>query len=293
MKAVSSTEPRVNNDKRRAIDKSLLVKALGFSATLLHGDTAVLDRWLWLRRRLPRTLNGEKVIDIGCGTGAFSIGAALRGYDVLGLSWDERNQTVASQRAELCNAPSATFEVLDVRQLDSRSDLSGKYDFAICCENVEHILDDRKLIVDIAACLKPGGRLLLTTPYYHFRPITSGDMGPFVEVEDGAHVRRGYTKSMLKELCSHANLRVEDVSYCTGYLSQKAMLVLRSLSKIHPLLAWAVILPFRIVPPVFDRAVGAITRWPYYCICIEAYKPRYQPVDDLLSKSDMVRLTNR
>lgn len=35
--------------------KSILVKLLGFPATLIHGDPLVLDRWLWLRRYLPET----------------------------------------------------------------------------------------------------------------------------------------------------------------------------------------------------------------------------------------------
>ena len=85
---------------------------------------------------------------------------------MLGLSWSARNQEVAGYRARLCNARSAAFDVLDVRRLDTRQDLIGKYDVAICCETIEHIIDDRKLIVDIAGCLKPGGRLLLTTPYF-------------------------------------------------------------------------------------------------------------------------------
>ncbi len=147
------------------MDKSLLVRIIGFPATLLHGDTLVLDRWLWLRDRLPKTKNGDTLLDIGCGTGAFSVGAALRGYESLGLSWDERNQRVAGERANICKAHSAKFEVLDVRRLDMRSDLLGRYDIAICLENIEHIIDDRKLLTDIAACMKPGGRLLLTTPY--------------------------------------------------------------------------------------------------------------------------------
>ena len=113
------------------LDESLLVKMFGFPATLIHGDTAVLDRWLWLRKHLPETCNGEKLVDIGCGTGAFTIGAALRGYEVLGLGWSERNQEVAGYRARLCHARSAAFEVLDVRQLDTRQDLIGNYDVAI------------------------------------------------------------------------------------------------------------------------------------------------------------------
>src|SRR5258708_2658920 len=85
-----------------AMDKSLLTKIIGFPATLIHGDTLILDRWLWLKTRLPETGNGEKLLDIGCGTGAFSIGAALRGYEALGLSWDKRNQQVAGERAKIC-----------------------------------------------------------------------------------------------------------------------------------------------------------------------------------------------
>ena len=257
------------------MDKSLLVRIIGFPATLLHGDTLVLDRWLWLRDRLPKTKNGDTLLDIGCGTGAFSVGAALRGYESLGLSWDERNQRVAGERANICKAHSAKFEVLDVRRLDMRSDLLGRYDIAICLENIEHIIDDRKLLTDIAACMKPGGRLLLTTPYLLYRPITQGDMGPFSPLEDGGHVRRGYTPRMLEELCKHAGLVVEQISFCSGFLSQKVTWLLRELSRIHHLLAWAVVLPLRILPPLLDPLIHKLTNWPYFSITLEAYKPRY------------------
>ena len=124
-----------------------LVRILGFPATLIHGDTLVLDRWLWLKKHLPRIPNGSKrVLDIGCGSGAFTIGLARRGYRSLGLSWDRRNREVAIERAAICRAKGAEFEILDVRRLDERTDLHGQFEFIICCENIEHILDDRKLI---------------------------------------------------------------------------------------------------------------------------------------------------
>src|SRR5215831_19166903 len=98
--------PALQRD-RRAMYKSVLVRLFGFPATLVHGDTLVLDRWRWLKRRLPQTANGEKLIDVGCGTGAFTIGAARRGYVALGLSWDERNQAEATRRAAICRADQA------------------------------------------------------------------------------------------------------------------------------------------------------------------------------------------
>jgi SAM-dependent methyltransferase len=256
------------------VNKSLLVKIFGYYAAFIHGDTLILDRWLWLKKHLPKTKNGERLIDIGCGTGAFTIGASLRGYDALGLSWDERNQRVAGERAEMCRANTAKFEVFDVRNLESRDDLAGQFDVAICLENIEHIINDRKLMIDITRCLKPGGRVLLTTPYFLYRNISSGDSGPFSKVEDGGHVRRGYSKAMIEELCNHANLMIDNISYCSGILSQKITFIQRVVSKIHPLLGWATILPLRFLPPLSDRFLTSLLRWPYFSICLEAYKPR-------------------
>lgn len=258
------------------MDKSLLVRLLGFPAVLIHGDTLVLDRWLWLRQRLPETNNGEKLIDIGCGSGAFTIGAALRGYDAVGLSWDERNQGVAGQRATMCDAKNAKFVVLDVRDLDRSEEFFGQYDVAICFENIEHVLDDSKLLFDIAKCLKPGGRLLLTTPYYLYRPMTSEDKGPFSKFEDGGHVRRGYSRTMLSELCISANLIPDNISYCSGFISQKITFIQRKLSSIHPLVGFCAILPLRFLPLLFDGPITRLFGWPYFSICLEAYKPKHK-----------------
>ena len=255
-------------------ERSLLVRLLGFPATLIHGDTLVLDRWLWLRRRLWRTSNAERLLDVGCGSGAFSMGAALRGYRALGLSWDERNQAVARQRAALVGARRAEFEVFDVRKLDQRDDLHECFDIAICCENIEHILDDFKLARDIASCLKPGGRLLLTTPNIHYRAMSRNDEGPFEPIEDGRHVRRGYSRSMLCELCTVAGLIPEEISFCSGLVSQKITKLLRVLSRLHPLAGWSLTLPLRLLPPLLDPLVTRVTGYPHFSICVEAYKPR-------------------
>ena len=256
------------------MEKSFLVRMFGFPATLIHGDSAVLDRWQWIKRRLPVTANGEKLLDIGCGTGAFTIGAAKRGYDALGLSWDERNQSVARDRARLCQANNARFDICDVRQLDERPEYREQFDVALCAENIEHILDDFKLVRDVARCLKPGGRLLLTTPNFHYRAITKEDNGPFCETETGWHVRRGYTSSMLRELCAQAGLVCESISFCTGLLSQKATGLMRVASRLHPWLGWGAILPLRPLIPILDPLATRCLAWPHYSICLEAYRPR-------------------
>jgi hypothetical protein len=79
---------------------------------------------------------------------------------------------------------------------------------------------------------------------------------------------------MLEELCEHSGLKVERISYCSGFISQKVAAIMRRLSAINPLLGWALILPLRPLPPVLDPIIAVLLGWPHYSICLEAYKPR-------------------
>jgi 2-polyprenyl-3-methyl-5-hydroxy-6-metoxy-1,4-benzoquinol methylase len=254
---------------------SLLVKLFGFQATLHHGDALVWDRWRWLRRRVRQTHNGDRLLDVGCGSGAFTIGMAKRGYESLGLSWDARNQEVARQRAAICGAKSATFEICDVRQLQKRADLLGAFEIVLCCENIEHIVDDFQLMKSMAACLKPGGRLLLTTPYIRRIPWSSMDYGPFPDFEDGRHVRCGYGRAMIAEICAHSGLAIEEISFISGPISQAIAYILERLGRrVHPLFGWLVVLPLRPFPPLLDNLLTRLFGITPFCIGLEAYKPR-------------------
>lgn len=249
---------------------------LVFRSYLLRGDTLVADRWRWITRQLPETRNEETLLDVGCGSGAFTIGAVRRGYRSLGLSWDERNQKVAARRAEACGqGDRAKFEIQDVRKLGDRQDLTEKYDVCLCCECAEHILDDRRLFVEMARCLKPGGRLLFTAPNYHYRAMSRGDLGPFCREETGWHVRRGYSPAMLKELCRQAGLEVEVIDGCSGFFSQKVTALQRQLQEMNSRLGWALTQP--LLPLVWlDWVPWKWFGWPDYSICLVAVKPRWQ-----------------
>lgn len=245
-----------------------------FLSYLVRGDTLVIDRWLWIAQRLPCTRNDETLLDVGCGSGAFTIGAARRGYKALGLSWDARNQGVAVARAAACGVADATFEVLDVRCLGESEHLRGKFDLALCCECAEHILDDRKLLRDVAGALKPGGRLLFTSPNYYYRAMSKGDLGPFCTEETGWHVRRGYSAEMLRELCEQAGLRCEEISYCSGWISQNVSSVLRVLNQFNGKLAWVLTLPLRPLA-LLDQWLPGPGRHSGYSIGMVAVKPRF------------------
>ncbi len=261
---------------------NLLVRILGWPATVIQGDTMVFDRWQWLRRRLPLTASGAmSVIDVGCGSGAFTLGAARRGYRAVGLSWDERNQAIAMSRARILRLSDVTFPICDVRCLSEYSELKCRFDVAICTEHIEHVIDDKKLLIDIYACLKPGGRLLLTTPNFFYHPMARSERGPFHEIEDGAHVRRGYSASMLMELCREAGFFVEEIGHVSHTFSQLATRLHRAATAVlGRVLGWFVTVPFRVLPPLLDpwlgRWLGRFLGWPGYSITLSAYKPRFE-----------------
>ena len=253
------------------MDRSLLVRLFGYRMAFLHGDCLMLDRWHFVTSHLPRTRNGEKVFDVGCGSGAYTIGLAKRGYEAVGLSWDERNQAIAAERARLVGAEKASFPIGDARKLEQLQEHRGRYDYVLSLENVEHILDDRKLFKDLAACLKPGGWLVLSTPNKDYRAITAADDDPYPTEEDGWHVRRGYTGAMLRELSREAGLQVESIGSCSGFLAQKlTWLMLRA-----GIVGWALVFPLRVFPPLLDPLIRRVTDYPQFCLTLVAYKPRF------------------
>ena len=168
---------------------------------------------------------------------------------------------------------SASFEICDVRKLHEKTEWISAFDIVLCCENIEHILDDFLLVKSMAACLKPGGRLLLTTPHLHRIPQNFMDYGPFPDFEDGRHVRAGYNRSMLGELCAHSGLIVEEFSFISGPISQLHAWILWQIGdRSHPLIGWVVVLPLRALPPLFDKPLMRLFGFAPFCIGLEAYK---------------------
>jgi len=244
-----------------------LIKLIGWKATVLHGDPAVYDRWKWLQRHL--STGKVRTLDVGCGSGAFTMYAAKVGNDAVGLSFDERNNQVAKARAKILHLDNVQFRTLDLRELDKYNVQLGVFDQIICLETIEHIRNDKKLIHDLACLLKPGGKLLLTTPYIGYHHLVGDTVSA---TEDGGHVRWGYDHRELNEMFKQNGMKVVAEEYVTGFVSQQLVNLMRILTRAHYALAWSVVLPLRVLR-VLDAPVTELLKYPYFCVCIVAVKP--------------------
>lgn len=232
----------------------------------MKGDPALYDRWRWLSQRLrPGAL---RTLDAGCGDGAFTIYAATVGNEALGLSFDEHRNRKARHRATVLNVSNVQFKDADIRQLSSIGDSLGQFDQVICFETIEHIHNDRRLISDLASLLKPGGRLFLTTPFKYYKHLFGDSL---TEGSDGGHVRWGYTHEELRTLFDQADLKLLELSWVSGFVSQQLVNLMRIGGLVHPKFGWFLILPLRPLRLLDDWLTKRL-RYPHLCVAVVGEK---------------------
>lgn len=253
----------------------LLLRRLGWRALLIHGDPFVLDRWRWLRSRPGLEAGSDdarpRLLDAGCGNGAFALWAAANGNEVLGLSDTPRDLGKARARAAMLRIDHVTFDEFDLRRLDEDGARLGEFDAVLCLEVIEHVLDDVGLLRRLGERLRPGGLIYVSTPTHDHRPLF-GEEAHLSGVEDGRHVRWGYSEAQLRDAFRAAGLQPLEFAVFGGYLTQRLCGLLWRLQRISLPIAWALTLPLRAVTLV-DRAVTTRLGKPFMSLGAVARKP--------------------
>lgn len=246
-----------------------MVRVLGWRPLLIHGDPCVLDRWLWLRRHL-RT-GSLRTFDAGCGNGVFSIFAARAGNEVVAASFSAPEQEAARRRAAVLEVGGIEFRIIDLRELEDHRDSLGTFDQIICLETIEHVSDDEALVRALAGMLRPGGQLLLSTPFDGHRPLYTEERHPS-PIEDGSHVRYGYSQLRLRQIVQDAGLEVTSEDFISGVVSQKLTDLMRRLTaRLGRVTAWIFVLPLRPLV-IVDRPLTRLLRYPHLCVALCAVK---------------------
>ncbi len=140
-----------------------MVEAVYPDAVAEHGDAPVwMITWpaaLGLAEHVVRGgVEGRRVLELGCGTAAPGIAAALAGADVVLTDYDALALEVARHNAALNGC-----EGIGIRTLDwFRPDLAGRFDLVIGSEVVYFERHFPALLAVLARYVAPGGRVMLS-----------------------------------------------------------------------------------------------------------------------------------
>jgi ubiquinone/menaquinone biosynthesis C-methylase UbiE len=126
-------------------------------------------------RLAAHACRGERILDLGCGTGAYTRALADRGFEVVGL--DFAPAMLARARAQ---APMARFVKGDLD--DPLPFADGSFDHALCVCALQCVGDPVRFLAEVGRVLRPGGVFLAVVVATDSRPVRPAGSGV------GAHV---------------------------------------------------------------------------------------------------------
>jgi 2-polyprenyl-3-methyl-5-hydroxy-6-metoxy-1,4-benzoquinol methylase len=155
---------------------------------------------------LVKKLHGVRSIcDLGCGNGHISGRLAALGYHVTGVDASASGIQIAQR---------AYPEVEFVHALIDRDLSLGKFDLVISSDVIEHLYRPSDLLEAAISQLKPGGQILLGTPYHGYLKnlvlAATGKMDAhFSALHDGGHIKFFSVNTLSKLMRAHGfdNLR--------------------------------------------------------------------------------------
>jgi ubiquinone/menaquinone biosynthesis C-methylase UbiE len=183
-------------------------------ATLTPPDLARRHRFL-----VAELTAGERLLDLGCGTGEFAAIAAAAGAQVVGAEV----ASAALARARSAH-PDLRFELVP---FDGPLPLpDNSFEVVWASEVIEHVADTALWLSEVRRVLVPRGRLLLTTPSHgRLRLLLGGIERYSPPLGDHLHL---YTASSLRELLGEFGFGEVSVRAASGPPLLRRMLLARA-----------------------------------------------------------------
>lgn len=162
----------------------------------------------------PHLKADSRLLEIGCGAGNLLLQASVRGSYPVALDLAMQALTfVRSRLREAQTGPAAPRGFLCLQSVGELLPLASEsFECVLLSEVIEHLETPQISIKEAARVLRPGGRLLVTTPNYHsFWPLMERvvdllNMAPKMAGEQ--HISRFYPAS-LKRLLIESGLGIE------------------------------------------------------------------------------------
>ena len=162
------------------------------------GRTRAIQKYLDAEVGPHRPGEQRLVLDIGSGAGNMAHHLAHYGH-VIGIDYNPRPLAVAAQRGlDVCQGWGDVLPFAD-----------NSIDLVALLDTVEHVPDELRMLAECARVLKPGGKLIVTTPAFMWLWSYNDDINN--------HQRR-YTAFGLQQKLEVCGLHVKRMSYNNFFL---------------------------------------------------------------------------
>lgn len=220
-----------------------------------HTHYYEMRRYELIWQLLPRSIRNAQVLDAGCGDGYILQETAKRwraeGARFFGMDISFYKTARARERL-------GASAHINVANLERTPFADNTFDVIVCTEVLEHLLNVQPGIAELRRILKPGGRLLLSTPSRHpvfwsyANPLTwleafaglffPAALPPFHNLEHpdapNSVVHRAFTQSELhKELRAFENVTIRSTSFRLPTMLYRTIRAPEAWARIEMLLA--------------------------------------------------------
>ena len=146
----------------------------------------------------------SKFLDLGCGEGRHCFGAYMsEEIDVFGFDMSLSDVGKAKENFDQFNentsSKSCNFGVADAKKLPFKD---NTFDFIICSEVLEHIIDYQSALSEINRILKPEGKLAVSVPKF-FPEWICWKLSIDYQNTPGGHVRIFKFKELKKDIADY------------------------------------------------------------------------------------------
>jgi len=138
-----------------------------------------------IRKNVPAT--ATCMLDAGFGTGVYSFTLACKINSIIAVDIERRKVDYARTVNHFKNVG---FQQMDLTKLKFED---SSFDFIVCSEVLEHIINHKAAFSELARVLRKGGTMLITVPYDSKKNREN--------YTKWGHERPGYTEKDMRDLC--------------------------------------------------------------------------------------------
>lgn len=171
--------------------------------------------WHFMAKIHLGDIQGKRILEIGCGRGAFSKYLVAQGADLVAADF---SPSAVMETKRLLDGSPCDIRVADIQQIPFGD---NEFDLVISLETLEHVPDCEKGLSELVRVTKPGGRVIVTTPNYFgslglYRSYRNFTGRPYTEV--GQPINNPVTLKDRVRSLKKLGCRMDAVDGCGHYL---------------------------------------------------------------------------